>query len=219
MAYGENMKKLSPCSSRQVMDGLLTACPVLKTLLDAGCGRGDRLAAAAAAFPGVERFGIDLDAENAAAAREICPDAEIVTGDVCALPWADGRFDAALCECTLSLLDAPERCLSELSRVLRPGGVLLLSDLVSGADSPERTLVSPEGAVRYLASRTWTEAAAEAAGFRIIRYTDCREALLEMIGQMIFDGKCGCIGREAFAALRGKKAGYGMWILERDEGK
>ena len=40
MAYGENMKKLSPCSSRQVMESLLGACPGMKTLLDAVCGRG-----------------------------------------------------------------------------------------------------------------------------------------------------------------------------------
>lgn len=215
MAYGAQMKKLSPCSDLRVMDHLTAACPGLETLLDAGCGRGERLAAAAAAFPKSKRFGIDLDAENAAAARLACPGAEIVTGDVCALPWEDGRFDAALCECTLSLLPEPERCLSELHRVLRPAGVLLLSDLISGGAGPERTLISPTGAVRYLASPAWVEAAAAAADFRIKRYIDCREEYLEMIGQMIFDGACGCVGPEAFAALRKKKTGYGMWILER----
>ena len=215
MAYGEGMKKLNPCSSLRVLGNLLAACPGLKTLLDAGCGRGERLAAAAAVFPEARCFGIDLDADNAAAAREKCPGAEIVTGDVCALPWADGAFDAALCECTLSLLPAPEKCLSELHRVLRPGGVLLLSDLVSGAPVPERTLVSPTGAVRYLASPAWTEAAAAVAGFRIARCIDCREEFLEMVGQMIFDGECACVGPAAFAALREKRAGYAMWILER----
>ena len=69
MAYGANMKKLSPCSDRRVLGALIEACPCPETLLDAGCGRGERLAAAAAALPQTKRFGIDLDAENAAAAR------------------------------------------------------------------------------------------------------------------------------------------------------
>ncbi len=214
MAYGESMKRLNPCSDLRVLGNLLAACPEPAALLDAGCGRGDRLAAAAGAIPRAERFGIDLDAENAAAAREKCADAEIVTGDVSALPWEAGRFDAALCECTLSLTATPERCLSELYRVLRRGGVLILTDLVSGESAPERVRVSDRGAVRFLASPAWIEAAAAGAGFRIVRHIDCKEEFLEMIGQMIFDGECGCVGAEAFAALRRKRAGYGMWILK-----
>ena len=211
------MKRLNPCGDLQVLGSLAAACPDLNALLDAGCGRGDRLAAAAAVFPAAERIGIDLDVENAAAAREKCPGAEIVTGDVCALPWGEGRFDAALCECTLSLLDEPERCLSELRRVLIPGGILMLSDLVSGETAPRRSLVSPEGAVHWLASRAWTEAALEDAGFRILRFTDCREEFLEMVGQIIFDGDCGCLSQAVFTALRGKKTGYGLWAAERTE--
>ena len=215
MAYGAGMKKLNPCSDQRILGSLTAVRPGLKTLLDAGCGRGERLAAAAAFFPEAKRCGVDLDPENAAEARRRCPDARIEVGDVCELPWDAGSFDAALCECTLSLLDEPARCLSELGRVLRPGGILMLSDLVGGAAAPERGLVSPEGAVRYLASAAWTEAALEDAGFRILRFLDCREEFLETVGQMIFDGSC-CVGPDAFAALRREKAGYGLWIAEKD---
>ena len=213
MAYGEGMKKLSPCADETVLALLQSGCPAPGAVLDAGCGRGDRLAAVRAALPGTRCCGMELDPENAAAARLRCPGAEIATGDVCALPWPDGIFDAALCECTLSLLDAPERCLSELRRVLKPGGTLLLSDLVGGAANPERIPISPDGAVRFLASRAWTEQALAAAGFRILRYVDCREELLTMTAQMLFDGGCGCIAPAAFAALRAQRAGYGMWLL------
>ena len=137
MAYGEQMKKLSPCGDRKILEALASACPDMKTLLDAGCGRGDRLAAIGAAMPEVRRSGVELDPENAAAAGAKCPNTEIVVGDICALPWADGQFDAALCECTLSLSEAPETCLAELRRVLRPGGILLLSDLISAGETPE----------------------------------------------------------------------------------
>ena len=215
MAYGEKMKKLSPCSDAQVLSALREYCPAPGALLDAGCGRGERLAAAMAALPKTACCGIDLDPENAAEARARCPGAEIVTGDVCALPWMGGQFDAALCECTLSLLDAPERCLEELHRVLRPGGVLLLSDLTSGEADARRTRIASEGALRHLASVRWTEQAATAAGFRIMEFIDCREEFLTMAAQLLFDGGCGCIGPDAFAALRARKAGYGMWIMEK----
>ena len=219
MAYGDGMTKLSPCGSALVLPMLGEAFPnsaAPRALLDAGCGRGERLRDCAAAWPETRLFGVDCDPENAAAARRLnCPGAEIVTGDVCALPWADGTFDAALCECTLSLLEAPERCLAELSRTLRPGGVLLLGDLCAGAETPERVSVSSEGAVRFLSSRGWHERAAEAAGFHIRRFRDCREEYLTMAAQMIFDGGECCLGPGAFAALRQRKASYGMWLLEK----
>ncbi len=219
MAWGEGMKKLNPCSDLRVLGSLAVACPGMETLLDAGCGRGERLAAAAAVFPEAKRFGLDLDPENAEAARQRCPGAQIVVGDICALPWDAERFDAALCECTLSLLDEPERCLSELRRVLRPGGILLLSDLIGGEPEPQRSLLAAEGPVRYLASGDWTEAALASAGFRILRSVDCREEFLEMAGQMILDGDCGCLSPAVFAALRKRKTGYGLWIAERTEEK
>ena len=216
MAYGERMKKLSPCDSETILSLLLVACPAPGTLLDVGCGRGERLAGCAAALPGTRLYGIDSDEANAATARANCPGAEIVTGDACALPWPDASFDAALSECTLSLIDTPERCLSELRRVLRPGGQLLLSDLCTDAAAAERICLSPDGAARYLASRAWIEGAASETGFVVRTYCDCREEFLQMVGQMIFDGGSACcLAPETFAALRQRRAGYGMWIFER----
>ena len=219
MAYGETMKKLSPCGSGLVLGMLTDAAGAPETLLDAGCGRGERLADARRALPGTKLFGIDCDEANAARARLACPDAEIVTGDVCALPWPDGAFDAALSECTLSLLETPERCLAQLCRVLRPGGTLLLSDLCTGAPEAEREMLSRAGAVRYLASRRWIEDAAEAAGFHIRSFRDCREEYLTMAAQMIFDGGDCCLAPGVFDALRRRKASYGMWVCERGEGR
>ena len=69
MAYGEQMKKLSPCGSELVLSLLLDERPAPGTLLDVGCGRGERLADCAAALPGTRLCGIDSDEANAAAAR------------------------------------------------------------------------------------------------------------------------------------------------------
>ena len=221
MAYGDGLTKLSPCGSELVLPMLREALhgTAPRTILDAGCGRGERLRDCAAMWPDAALFGVDCDEENAAAARGSCPGAAIVTGDVGALPWPGEYFDAALCECTLSLLDAPECCLAALFRVLRPGGALLLGDLCFDGPEPARARIAGEGAVRYLASRAWHEAAAEAAGFQIRQYRDCREEYLTMAAQMIFDGGDCCLAPGVFAALRRKRAGYGMWVFERSGDK
>ena len=43
------------------------------------------------------------------------------------LPFADGAFDAALCTCGVQYLVRPVELFSEVKRVLKPGGVFLVS--------------------------------------------------------------------------------------------
>ena len=42
------------------------------------------------------------------------------------LPFADGEFDAAVCSVSIEYLLAPDRVLAEMSRVLKPGGEILV---------------------------------------------------------------------------------------------
>jgi len=51
------------------------------------------------------------------------------TGGSSALPFADATFDKICCSLVVSYLKAPERLLAELYRLLRPGGVLVLSSM------------------------------------------------------------------------------------------
>ncbi len=53
-------------------------------------------------------------------------DAEVVS-DICALPLAAAEFDAVLCTEVLEHVATPETAASELFRVLRPGGRLLVT--------------------------------------------------------------------------------------------
>src|SRR5438552_18061440 len=54
---------------------------------------------------------------------------EFLQGTVTTLPFHDETFDAVLCIEVLMHIDNPGRALSEMSRVLRPGGIVLLSFL------------------------------------------------------------------------------------------
>jgi ubiquinone/menaquinone biosynthesis C-methylase UbiE len=59
---------------------------------------------------------------------------EFVEGDAMALPFADGEFDVAGSLKTLHHLPRPELAVSELVRVTRPGGVVLVVDQVAPVD-------------------------------------------------------------------------------------
>jgi arsenite methyltransferase len=70
------------------------------------------------------------DAQQAADAAGLRGRVAFVAGDAEALPFADGEFDAVLCECSLSTFPDKRRAVAEIRRVLRPGGRLALSDVV-----------------------------------------------------------------------------------------
>jgi SAM-dependent methyltransferase len=93
--------------------------------LDAGCGTGFQ--AALLAELGWRPHGVDVSARLLDVARRRVPATPLTLGSVESLPYASGRFDAVVCcGSTLSFVDDPGRALTELGRVLRPGGRLLL---------------------------------------------------------------------------------------------
>jgi demethylmenaquinone methyltransferase/2-methoxy-6-polyprenyl-1,4-benzoquinol methylase len=91
-------------------------------VLDACCGTGD-LALAAREAGGLVT-GLDFSAQMLARARRKSSEVEWVEGDLLALPFPDGGFDAATIGFGIRNLPELEAGLRELVRVLRPGGRL-----------------------------------------------------------------------------------------------
>ena len=67
---------------------------------------------------------IDPAPQFAAACRAGTPGADVREGEAEALPWADGEFDAALCQLVVGFMRDPERGVAEMVRVTRPGGTV-----------------------------------------------------------------------------------------------
>lgn len=103
-----------------------------RRVLDAGCGDGsvlrDLLRYGAEAS---DLHGIDLLEDRVARARELTPGAHIEAGDVQQLPYEAGSFDLVLAFTLLSSVTdaaARQRVASELLRVTKPGGLVLVYD-------------------------------------------------------------------------------------------
>ncbi len=106
--------------------------------LDVGCGTG-ALAYALAPLVG-DVVGVDSSEEYLAAAREDAPDTcTFVLGDAEALPFPYGDFDLVGCLRVLHHVARPELVVSEIARVTRPGGRLLIADQLGDVD-PMRSL-------------------------------------------------------------------------------
>lgn len=103
--------------------------------LDAGCGPGQIALKLARALPDLRVTGVDRSAvmlrtaAQEAAAQGLSHRAEFVRADASRLSFHDGSFNLVISNSVLHHLSDPTAALSELGRVTKPGGKVLLRDL------------------------------------------------------------------------------------------
>ena len=105
------------------------------TMLDVGCGYG-YLGRTYAPYisPGGRVVCVDREiplleeARRRAAEQSNGCGFDFACGDAYAVPLADGAVDVAFCQTLLMHLAEPERCLAEMVRVVRPGGVVVCNE-------------------------------------------------------------------------------------------
>jgi SAM-dependent methyltransferase len=122
-----------------VDEALLALVPRGLVVADLGCGTGDLAARLA---PHVRRvLAVDRSAAMLRAARRRVDglgNVELHRADLDALPLESESCHAALLVLALTYVPEPPRVLAEAARVLRPGGVLVVADLVRHDDDDFR---------------------------------------------------------------------------------
>ncbi len=180
-------------------------------VLDIGCGIGGP-ARWIAARAGCHVTGVDLTAEFCEAAVALNAAAgmaervRILHGSATDLPLPDAAFDRAYSQnVAMNIADKP-RFYAEARRVLRPGGVLALSNLASGPAGPPRYPL-PWAAVAetsFLVTPEATRAGLEAAGFEILAFHDVTVAVHAFNAAMRARTKAGAPPRLGMSVLVGE---------------
>ncbi len=107
-------------------------------ILDAGCARGRF--ASHIAKTGADVFGVDITGTFIQAAKANVPEGTFAQGSLSALPFANNAFDAVYCVEALQHLPDTANAVSELARIIKPGGVLLVIDKSLQALDPGKGL-------------------------------------------------------------------------------
>lgn len=166
-----------------------------ETVLDLGSGGGiDVLLSAKRVGPTGKAYGLDMTDEMLALANENkrkagVENVEFLKGEIESIPLPDNSVDVIISNCVINLSADKNRVLREAFRVLKPGGRLAVSDVVTrGEIMPEirESVLAWVGCIAGALEENEYRSKLSAAGFeqieveptRIYRAEDARETLL-----------------------------------------
>ena len=119
-------------------------------VLDAGCGCGlDTFVSSLLVGPTGQAAGVDFTAEmlklpRAVASEFVRQNVEFREASIEKLPYADGIFDFVISNGALNLVPDKKAAFSELSRVLKPEGILVSADLLVREEMPPDVIASKD---------------------------------------------------------------------------
>src|SRR5712664_4023736 len=167
-----------------------------EVVLDLGSGGGiDVLLSAKRVGPTGKAYGLDMTDEMPALANENkrkagADNVEFLKGEIEHIPLPDNSVDVIISNCVINLSADKDRVLREAFRVLKPGGRLAVSDVVTRGEVPpavRRNILLWVGCVAGALEEDEYRDKLVAAGFdhveieptRIYRVEDAREFLTE----------------------------------------
>jgi SAM-dependent methyltransferase len=165
-----------------------------ETVLDLGSGGGiDVLLSARRVGPTGKAYGLDMTDEMLALANQNkrkagAENVEFLKGEIESIPLPDNTVDVIISNCVINLSADKDRVLREAFRVLKPGGRLAVSDVVTrGEMAPEvrQNVLAWVGCIAGALEENDYRGKLSAAGFeqieieptRVYRVEDAREFL------------------------------------------
>lgn len=126
--WGQDTASLSPSHPTAIR--LFQSLKILRTLppdikiLEVGCGAGQFIRAIKQFLPGSECYGFDVSSVAIDKAKETGDRVNYIAGPSDRWPLDDSFFDAVVIYDVLEHVESVEQTMSEIKRVLKPGGVI-----------------------------------------------------------------------------------------------
>jgi SAM-dependent methyltransferase len=152
-----------------------------ETVLDLGSGAGfDCFLASNIVGPSGLVIGVDMTSEMIARARDNVlkggyKNVEFRLGEIESLPVEDNTIDIIISNCVINLVPNKGKAFKEAFRVLKPGGRLMISDIVLQKKLPDFVLESIEayvGCIAGASTKTGYLDAIRSAGFEDVTVMD-----------------------------------------------
>jgi len=174
-------------------------------VLDLGSGGGiDCFLASAKVGPSGKVFGVDMTEEMIKLARKNAQarnitNVQFILGDIENLPLEDNFFDVVISNCVINLVPDKQKALNEIFRVLKPGGRIAITDIVTKRDLTPR---EKEGMALWVGCISGgmhidrVQGMLKSAGFSGVDVLDSRADLnaYKLLGQ--FGGCCGSVEKK-----------------------
>ena len=122
---------------KQAVNSVFSAQCSVFSVLDVACGTGDM--ALLLAERGATVTGVDISEEMLDIARFKVQGSRLMVADAEYLPFEDNSFDAVTCAFGVRNFVHLEQGLSEMLRVIKPGGVMVILELAT----PDSKLIKP----------------------------------------------------------------------------
>ncbi|TYO94600.1 DVU_1556 family methyltransferase [Desulfallas thermosapovorans] len=196
-------------------------------VLDVGCGAGATVEYLINNHQ-LDAVGVDPSPALLEQGRRRCPGLPLMEGAGENLPFRDGEMDGVLAECTLSVMENPDRALAECCRVLKSGGWLVVTDVYARNPAGVSTLheLPLEGCLKGAMSIDELLQKIKARGFEVVLWEDHTRLLGELVaGLILAHGSMaafwGCVTGDSVAcgdiqnAVRKARPGYVLVLAKK----
>ena len=131
VGYWQENTKNQEQSCYNLMEKLLAFIPEKQgNILDVGCGLGATTKYLLNFYSPDNVVGINISPQQLEQAKINAPNCQFMLMDAVAMDFEDNSFDNIICVEAAFYFDTRKRFLQEAKRVLKPGGNLIMSDLV-----------------------------------------------------------------------------------------